>query len=188
MDRRQVLDKTFAWVRDITRDQFELFVKDQEAEVAAFEVMGLPFLQQMTHIMVFGPEIEVNFKTHFMLSDVRRMTQRKTGAAEVSDIQAIDFMKEFCNVVAGKVKLTLTRGGFSLGQSLPFSILGYNEVFYPKEDRGSLQTAWRVRGRDGFFNCSATIVVPGADEAWSRLESVKYLRDESEAQGDVELF
>lgn len=173
-------------VRLASADQLAGFARLDHVRVEPIEGSALPFLQQMTHVLVTGDEIVLNFKTHFMFDDVAQMALRKVGAV-LTKPQTIDFMKEFCNIAAGKAKTLLEATGMTLGQSLPFSIQGYNEIFYPETVRGGGTAAWRLVAPDGSITCSATVKASSAAVIES-LARVTYSGATDPVSGEVELF
>jgi hypothetical protein len=174
-------------VRDASLDQLRLFAKCAAVRLEEVTVESLPFTQHLAHIMVVGPEIEISFKTHFMGGDALRFTKQKLGTAHATLPQGIDFMKEFCNLVAGKTKQLLEGHGFVMGQSLPFAIQGYNEIFYPRADDGTHHAAWRLTDAGGTVCCSVSAHVRKA-ECLTRLAGIEYRSEDQAAVGEVELF
>jgi hypothetical protein len=174
-------------VREASLDQFMIFAKRSGTELEPIETKRLPFVQHMTHILISGAELEVNFKTHFMLLDAIRLTKGKLAASEASTQQAIDFMKEYCNRIAGKTKAMLEATGLTMGQSLPFAIQGYNEIFYARDASWTSHAAWRLKDPQGEFCCSVAVILR-TDDVLEPLKRVAYERENPDQIGAVELF
>lgn len=174
-------------VKDASLDQFQIFTKVQDAEMGETSIENLAYSQQMTHILITATDIEVNFKTHFMLKDAGQFVASKLGADPKTERQCVDFMKEYCNVVAGKVKAMLEKADVMAGQSLPFAIQGYNEMFYPKASEDKLHGAWKISCKLGEIVCSTTIEIRSED-ILPNINNVKYAEGSGSESGDIELF
>lgn len=173
-------------VRAASIDQLRIYAKAPKVTLETSDRDTLPFVQHMTHILVTGADLEITFKTHFMEDGAAELLATKLGSRPKPG-QEIDFMKEFSNIVAGKTKTMLERGGFVVAQSLPFSIRGYNEIFYEADRQSDQVEAWRLKAESAEIHCSVSIAIRTSD-AHGRLSGVKYVPETEDALGEVELF
>ena len=178
-------DVVFAQIRLAAQDQFKIYTGDESCSIADLSSKDLPFTQHLVHILVSGEEAEFHFKVHFMMDTVEAYTKQKLGLSEVAEQQCIDYVKEFANVVAGKIKGMLETLEFAVGQSLPVAMLGYNELFYDRYKDHHMD-CWQLGGPLGPISCSLSYKAFAADTT-KRLEKISYSRDDDGA-GEIELF
>jgi hypothetical protein len=181
------LQHTIDTLKIASADQFRIYTNNSEIAFKEIEIAELPFYQQLAHILVSGEDLELNFKTHFMLDDVKGYTTAKLKSDIVSTNQITDFIKEYCNLVAGKAKLFLEEQRLVVGQSLPYAIQGFNEMFYPKTNGYSKDNAWELTGPLGSIRCSCTIRL-FKTPAVTALKNVQYTNQFGRESGEVELF
>jgi len=181
------LQHTIDTLKVASVDQFRIYTNTAEIALRDIAVSELPFYQQLAHILVSGEDLELNFKTHFMLDDVKGYTTAKLKTDVVSNDQLTDFIKEYCNLVAGKAKLFLEEQQLVVGQSLPYAIQGFNEMFYPKTIGYSKDDAWDLGGPLGNIRCSCTIRL-FKNPAITALKGVQYTCQFGQETGDIELF
>ncbi len=186
-DIHSALQHTIDTLKGASVDQFRIYTNTSEIALRDIPISDLPFYQLLAHILVSGEDLEVNFKTHFMLDDVKGYTNAKLKSDAVSNNQLTDFIKEYCNLVAGKAKLFLEEQNLVVGQSLPYAIQGFNEMFYPKTSGYSKDDAWELVGPLGSIRCSCTIKL-FKTPAINALKNVKYVEQFGKDSGDIELF
>lgn len=86
----------------------------------------------MAFILIAGEALRITFKVHFNARAAKELAFRIFGRAsadEISESQAIDFFKEYANLVGGNLVATAGDIGIDLGISLPLSTRGFYEVF-----------------------------------------------------------
>ena len=120
------------------REDFEI------QEVSGEEQVFAPW---MSLILISGPQIRLTFKAYF---------KSKTAAAFAAPLfrlpveqilvdQAIDFIREYCNLTAGGLKKALADAGLSTGISLPVVTRGFDEIFF-RADQGAGQSLhWTIQ-------------------------------------------
>lgn len=99
-----------------------------EREIKPGQVLG----HWMSLILVSGESLRMTIKLHYNLYSVKEIAYHAYGkgsAEELSDKQAIDFMKELCNLSAGLVVKIFEESNLPLGMSLPLCARGFNEIF-----------------------------------------------------------
>ncbi len=112
----------------------------------------------LTVIQIAAKDLRITYKSHFNLSDVMALTQRK-GAPERSHEQILkssyDLFKEYNNLVAGGITQQLHSCCIVAGISLPIATSGFDELISSDEVRTSrLYDFWRIRGEGFHFTCS----------------------------------
>ncbi len=112
----------------------------------------------LTVIQIAAKDLRITYKSHFNLSDVKALTQRR-GAPERSQEQILkssyDLFKEYNNLVAGGITQQLHSCGVVAGISLPIATSGFDELISSDEVRNSrLYDFWRIRGEGFHFTCS----------------------------------
>jgi hypothetical protein len=112
----------------------------------------------LTVIQIAAKDLRITYKSHFNLSDVMALTQRK-GAPERSHEQVLkssyDLFKEYNNLVAGGITQQLHSCGVVAGISLPIATSGFDELISSDEVRASrLYDFWKIRGEGFHFTCS----------------------------------
>lgn len=173
-------------VRHASLDQIRVYAKSPGVQINESNREALPFVQHMTHILVSGADLEVTFKTHFMEAAAAKLLMSKLGSVSSTD-QVVDFMKEFSNIVAGKTKTMLEAADFVVAQSLPFSIRGYNEIFYVEGGEGETFIAWGLAVDGIEIHCSAAVTLR-SEATRAKLVDVKYKPEVAAQLGEVELF
>jgi len=123
---------------------------------------GKILANNMVFILVSGDALRLTLKVHFNTRTARNLAYKIFGvksAAEISSKQAIDYFKEYGNLVAGSVISLLGENDIELGISLPLCTRGFYEVFsdYSEKQQPVIHTSdfWEldVNGQSVF--CSA---------------------------------
>ena len=96
----------------------------------------------MTIILTHCDSFDSMFKVHFSVKDAVSITKEATGLDEedVSEEEAVDFIKEYTNMFAGHFVGDLAQRGIRADISIPVTTSGFDEVtftdtFYDDEDR-----------------------------------------------------
>ena len=123
---------------------------------------GKMLATHMVLILVSGDALRLTFKVHFNIRTAKNLALRiyggKTSAA-ISERQAIDYFKEYGNLVAGSVISLLSESTIELGISLPLCTRGFYEVFadYAEKQQPVVSYAdfWELLAVGGGVYCSA---------------------------------
>ena len=86
----------------------------------------------MVFILASGDAIRITFKIHFntkVAKDLAFKIFGGTSSDSISNIKAIDYFKEYSNLVAGSVVAFLAEAEVDLGISLPLRTRGIYEIF-----------------------------------------------------------
>ncbi len=93
---------------------------------------GRILANNMVFILVSGDALRITFKVHFNLDAGRHLAYRVFGGdipEHITARQAIDYFKEYGNLVAGSIMALCEKVGIGLGMSLPLCTRGFYEVF-----------------------------------------------------------
>jgi len=171
-------------VRDSSLSRLKILSGRDNITISEMSVEPLVFGHWMSFILGSGKSLRIIFKAHFM-TDAARYFAAKTYKAykeKISQEQALDFVREFCNLTAGQIKLDLDRNNVVIGASLPGITRGFDEIFYPQRP-GSIRKCWSLVASSEKFgaekiNCSTNIEI---------LEPFVFKKTESgDASGEVE--
>ena len=123
---------------------------------------GKILASNMVFILVSGDAFRLTFKVHFNTRTARKLAFRIFGGNSpdaISEKQAIDYFKEYGNLVAGSVVTLLAESGVELGISLPLSTRGFYEVFSDYSEKldpiVAFSDFWELRTNDRSIHCGA---------------------------------
>ncbi len=139
----------------------------------------------MTLILISSSSLSVTFKAHFKSREALRMAaaSRAENVDTLTIGQGLDFFKEFCNMIAGGLKHSLSSAGVPVGISLPVMTRGYDEVnarFLMTPS--SHYQAWECAVGEGTVTFSAVV------EIFGDLDLTKLQEEASQSDGEVEFF
>lgn len=160
-----IKDKLAQLVRHAAISRLKKHADCAEIEVSEIEAGFIPgriLANHMAFILISGNSVRVTFKTHFNTGAAKSLGMRVFGsdmADDVSEKQAFDFIKEYCNLVAGYV-VTLFEGvGIDMGIGLPLCTRGFYEVFSDYEEMVYpsiiYSDFWRMQANGNEVYCSA---------------------------------
>lgn len=121
----------------------------------------LKFIQELSCIMLISEEMKIIFKIHYWLSDaiqILNKVQLNRRDPLVQEYKAKDLFKEISNVIAGRIKYRLCSGGLKIVHSLPLSLDGYNQIFFPKQKLREYWCTWLLKHEKIEIVCSATTI------------------------------
>ena len=138
----------------------------------------------MSVISVSGEQLHITFKVQFSI-DMARMYAMQTFknlTGEISDSHSKDFIREYCNMVAGYVKNTLIHNSISVGVSLPLLCRGFDDLFFdlPAREHSGIDH-WKLAHGDNFICCASVIEVIGNLD-------LKNINEEPLLTGDIEFL
>lgn len=141
------------------------------AEVEAGELgcgfrPGRILASNMVFILVSGDALRLTIKVHFNTGAARNLAFGIFGGnspADISERLAIDYFKEYANLVAGSVVTLLAENGVELGISLPLSTRGFYEVFSDYTEKQhpiiSYSDFWELQANGHDVHCSALVEI-----------------------------
>ena len=130
-----IREKITAIVRHAAEDSVRLQSHNTEFKLAEPDRkynLGQVLGNRMSLILVSGETLRVTFKLHYNIGEIKVIAHRaygKSTPAELSDKQAMDFMKELCNLSAGQIVKIFEENNLPLGMSLPLGARGFYDIF-----------------------------------------------------------
>lgn len=104
----------------------------EQVELSADFRPGQILANNMVFILGSGESVRMTFKVHFNGDDAKSLAFRVFGGESASNIsiqRAVDYFKEYCNLVIGSAVAILEQLDIGLGISLPHATRGFYEVF-----------------------------------------------------------
>lgn len=130
-----IKEKIISIIRHSTEERVRLHSHNTEFKLSEPDrkyKLGQVLGNRMSLILVSGETLRITFKLHFNLEEVKFIAYRAYGKnlpEELSDKQAMDFMKELCNLSAGQLVKIFEENNLPLGMSLPLCARGFYEIF-----------------------------------------------------------
>ncbi len=121
----------------------------------------------MSVILIAGGAFRLAFKAHFTSRSVKNLLVLSTGAPSpsIQETQIKDYMREYCNLVAGGVKASFTSIGVASGISLPLVTDGFDEVLYVASQKPDVvQDLWEVNWSSGAILCGTSLEILDRDQ------------------------
>ena len=147
----------------------------------------------MALIFVSGESIRITYKIHFDYNCVKNLAYPvygKSSADLLSDQQAVDFMKELCNLTAGQLVKIFEEHDLSIGISLPLCTRGFYEVFsdYKETEHPIIRYSdtWYLQYGEVKLVSSAIIEILDASSDLKKLLSYE-IPDDDDDDDDEEL-
>ena len=164
-DIQALKDKLKALLRHASISRLKNHADDAEVEArelgAAFRP-GRILASNMVFILVSGDALRLTFKVHFETGTAKQLAFAIFGGdspAAISQRQAIDYFKEYGNLVAGSMVTLLAESGVELGISLPLSTRGFYEVFSDYSEKldpiVAFSDFWELRTNGRSIHCGA---------------------------------
>jgi len=128
-------DKLKELVRYASLSRLKTHTNSSEVELKELDSGFRPgriLASNLVFILVSGEAMRLTFKIHFDTRVAKYLAYRIFGGKLPEDIspkQAIDYFKEFGNLVAGRVVTLMGQINIELGISLPLSTRGFYEVY-----------------------------------------------------------
>ncbi|MBY0472262.1 hypothetical protein K2X30_13935 [bacterium] len=158
--KQEDIQKLKRLVRNISKSRLVLHGNRSDVELG--EIQGSPWVYAhwMSIILVSGKDVKMIFKAHFMSKDAKLLASvpYKKASSAIRIEQALDFMREFCNLTAGAIKRSLSDAKVMTGVSLPLVTRGFDEVFFQANQvKNNIFDQWRLHGPDFEIGCTVSI-------------------------------
>jgi CheY-specific phosphatase CheX len=164
-DIQALKDKLKALLRHASISRLKNHGDDAEVEArelgAAFRP-GRILASNMVFILVSGDALRLTFKVHFETGTAKQLAFAIFGGdspSSISQRQAVDYVKEYGNLVAGSMVTLLAESGVELGISLPLSTRGFYEVFSDYSEKldpiVAFSDFWELRANSRSIYCGA---------------------------------
>ncbi len=187
-------------IRDIAKDRLALHSKANEGIILAELSQNRASTQNvlahwMAIILVSGNDLKLTLKVHYFLEEAKAFGA-KAGAtsdvAENAERLAHDFIKEYCNLTAGKLKRVFEDQKLNIGISLPLITRGFDEVFAARPNSiTSFEDAWEFKLDDHSIVCTSHLDILGPKALLELSTAGAFAvnqQAEAEDEGDVEFL
>lgn len=150
-------------MRDLSRSRFMSYLRIPELVITreksdAFAVQN----HSLAMVLIASSGLRVMFKTHFNAHAMSFSASQvfKKPPEQLNDSQVADFVKEFCNLVAGAIKQELELHTLQTGISLPLVTRGFDELFFTPADGVRVFTdLWALNAHKARVNCATHIEI-----------------------------
>ena len=155
--QKKILDRVQSVSASILESQ-SLLSPVQTLPLAA---QDLPFHQFIAMTMLVSREVRIFFRTHTSMENIVGLARKKyrIDSDSFGEQQGVDFIKEFCNVVSGRVVESMKIVGVDLGIGLPFATQGFNQIFFDDAVDASAISCWRLQVEDYWVSCSLRLEI-----------------------------
>ena len=134
MESTEIITGLKQMIRSTSHSRFDSHTKQTETDIVdpppsnGLRVHG----GWMCMILIAGQGIRVNFKVHFSCRDIGVVIHKVYGKPiqEITEEFRKDYVREYCNLVAGGIKKKLEECEISAGISLPIITRGFDEIFF----------------------------------------------------------
>lgn len=196
-DVRALKDKLKELVRHASISRLKIHSGGAEVETKelgpAFKP-GRILASNMVFILVSGDAFRLTFKIHFDSATARNLAFRIFGGdspAAISEKQAIDYFKEYGNLVAGSVVTLLGENDVELGISLPLSTRGFYEVFSDYTEKQhpivTFSDFWELRASGNDIHCSALLEILNPKQL-ARLAAYEIVEEADGDDGEMDFL
>ncbi len=177
-------------IREISRKRFsdisgrrDLLMSDHE------HPDDLVYGSHLTVIQIAAKDLRITFKSHFSISHVKTLTQRRNSPDRTPEQilkSTYDLFKEYSNLVAGGISQQLNSCGIVAGISLPIATSGFDELISSDELRRSrLYDFWTIQAEGFHYSCSVAAEIFETD----LLDLFVYAESsEGEQGGEIEIL
>lgn len=134
-------------------------------EKVSQNVSDLHYYEDISCILLISQDFKIIFKTHYWLNDMLTLIKGLRPGLQESEQEkkAKDFAKELCNIIAGKIKYQFIPLKCSIGQSLPVSLDGFNQLFFATNTKNIFTNSWVVTDQKINLCFSTTIEYYNSD-------------------------
>lgn len=139
----------------------------------------------MSLISISGDQLHITFKVQFSIAMARAYAGDgfEENSHEISNSHSKDFIREFCNLLAGIIKNKLAENNIVVGISLPLLSRGFDNLFFATTDpSGTSVDRWKLAYQSlEIFCISETDVV-------NQFTLDKNFNESMSVSGNVEFF
>ena len=172
-----------SFIHDVTYEMLKVKTGDIQFTKGEVNKVELPYREYLAAILLAGSEFKLMYMVHFWLEDAKFLVSKslEKSASDVEYWRAIDFFKEYCNVIAGKTKKAFKAQGIHLNQSLPIGIGGFNLALFDDKGPKEKKLYWSQNTEDIEIDFSArySILDPSVTEKLVKLPKYTDLKDET---------
>lgn len=143
-------------------------------------------------ILIASSDLRILFKVHYNSDDISKIAKSVIQIPQDSIngrlIAIGDFMKEYCNLMGGFLKISLEASNMSAGVSLPLVTRGFDDLFAAAEANKNLRRdLWKLSsgGYDIFAEVVVEYMKSGAEDL---LKNIKSQEETSKNDGVLEFL
>lgn len=182
--------KVLELIRYASLSRLKIHTASEEISVKELDSAFKPgriLASKMVFILVSGDVMRITFKAHFNTRDAARLAFRifrGDSPDRISEKQAVDYFKEYGNLVAGSIAALLNSVGIEMGISLPLCTRGFYEIFSDYTEKGlpimTFSDFWKFEVGGHHIFCNALVEVMDI----GRLERLIGFKPEDEVKDD----
>lgn len=167
---------------------FQKQVPSEKLSITAVPKKDLAFSEHMVIMLLSNAQVRMFLKIHFHMDEAKRLAAVRQHKKwdEVTDKVALDFMKELCNVLGGRLKRKISHLELELGQSIPLDLEGFCEIFFEDVNWSSQTLVFRVSNQQLQVMVSAQYEITG-QEAREKLNTLTG-DDKTAEEDDIEFL
>ncbi len=167
---------------------FQKQVPSEKLKILAVPKQDLAFSEHMVIMLLTNAQIRMFLKIHFHMEIAKRFAAVRQNRKwnDVPDKVALDFMKELCNVLGGRLKRKIAHLELELGQSIPLDLEGFCEIFFEDVNWTSHTLVFAISNAHLHIHVSAQYEITG-QEAKDKLAAFTEDRQSSD-EDDIEFL
>lgn len=170
-------------IANMLSEFFKKQVPNEKLTIKAVPKRDLAFSEHMVIMLLSNAQMRMFLKIHFHMDIARKLAavRQNKDWNEVPDRVALDFMKELCNVLGGRLKRKIAHLELELGQSIPLDLEGFSEIFFEDVNWSSQTLVFLVSNGVLDVQVSAQYEITGQD---AREKLVTLIDDTGEIEED----
>ncbi|MBF0361526.1 MAG: chemotaxis protein CheX [Oligoflexia bacterium] len=157
------MEKLIQIARDVSLDRFSSHMGAQSAIIQDTEDGCINKIRSFhtSTIIISGKDIRMTFKIHFDSDTAIYFASRcfKKDPTDYPQTKAIDFFKEYVNLVAGRIKKIFHGQNIPVGISLPIVTRGFDEIFFSGADKSDeyISNTWGIKENEEIVYCTCVV-------------------------------
>lgn len=189
-DHRKIYDKLDCILYDVTYQMLKSRSKSFDFIKSDAEVETLQYREYLVAVLLSsGSGIDIRYMVHFWLEDAKQLLSCEVGEPidQIDDVRAIDYLKEYCNLVAGKTKMIFEQHDIILNNSLPIGIDGFNLDLFTSKSPHEVDLHWQQSCENIKFDFSLKYTINNED-IFKKLENLPKRLQDIDHSNDIEFF
>ena len=152
--------------------------------------LGQVLSDQIILLVISGDDLRMTIKIHYKRSHVLSLAKYPFDFVNDDELQLkiVDYMKELCNQVCGRVCRIFAKRDIHLGMSIPLKLRGFYEVYSDYHDATSplfkFGDFWQVSNTQGSFFFSSYIEIVNLNTLYGITFDTDEDIDKNEQQDD----
>jgi len=133
-------------IQSVVQAQIAQFTQRNDLRLDPTDLAQVARYPWVALILITGADIKVTFKIYFKVRGAQSMIAPmfKLSASQVPTEDAVDFVRESCNLVAGRLKTVWAGLGFKTGISLPVVTRAFDDLFFSPTQAIEHALYWRL--------------------------------------------